>query len=263
MRSALSPLMQTAIASGVVTKQTTIFDYGCGRGKDVELLAAQGYAIAGYDPYYFPDNPIGAADVVMLSYVLNTIECPAEREQVMLRAYELSRVHLVVGVIIQPQHHLPQRGAVPYNDGYLTRWQTFEKHWLANDFRAWVEAIFGISPRRLAQGAYCIPKQPTLLVPLHSPELRQQALRTLQAELVELEKQWVLPRDAHLERHRRKGHTYWRIKSRSRSLPGGKKLLYLGRADSDAYARAMAALQRRDAVNLLRRRIAVVQKYYL
>jgi DNA phosphorothioation-associated putative methyltransferase len=258
-RNRLSGTMQAALTRKIITQDTTIFDYGCGRGGDVELLAAQGFAIAGYDPYYFPNHPIIPADVVVLSYVLNTIENAAEREQVLLRAYELAKTNLVVGVIIQPQHHLPGRGATPYNDGFLTRWQTFEKHWLATEFRVWVEAIFGISPRRLAQGVYSIPKQPTLLLPLHqSPELRRQGLQTIQAELVELEKGWILPPDAYLERHVRKGHTYWRIKSKSRSLPGNKKLLYLGRAESDVYARAMVALQRRDAIALLRRRIAAL-----
>jgi DNA phosphorothioation-associated putative methyltransferase len=256
-RNRLSGTMRAALAGGIITQETTIFDYGCGRGKDVELLAAQGFAIRGYDPYYFPKNSIVAADVVVLSYVLNTIEDPAEREWVLVRAYGLARKNLVVGAIVQPQHHLPQRGAMPYNDGFLTRWQTFEKHWLATELTAWILAIFGFTPRRLAQGIYAIPKQPTRLVRLHSPELRQ-TLGQLQAELVELEKQEMLPPDAYLERHVRKGHTYWRIKSKSRSLPGNKKLLYLGRKDSDAYARAMAALQRRDAASLLRRRIAAL-----
>ena len=34
-----------------------VLDFGCGFGKDVELLKAKGINIAGYDKHYFPKYP--------------------------------------------------------------------------------------------------------------------------------------------------------------------------------------------------------------
>jgi DNA phosphorothioation-associated putative methyltransferase len=70
---------KTAISRTKISKPMHLFehyglligrtlDYGCGKGKDVEILN-----IEGYDPYYFPDKPIGKFDTVVMNYVINTI----------------------------------------------------------------------------------------------------------------------------------------------------------------------------------------------
>lgn len=70
---------KTAISRTKLSKPMTMFentglllgrvlDYGCGKGKDVELLG-----IEGYDPYFFPEKPIGKFDTVTMNYVINTI----------------------------------------------------------------------------------------------------------------------------------------------------------------------------------------------
>ncbi len=50
-----------------------ILDYGCGYGKDVELLKAKGFNVTGYDAYYFKDLPIRKYDTIICNYVLNVI----------------------------------------------------------------------------------------------------------------------------------------------------------------------------------------------
>ena len=35
-----------------------ILDFGCGIGKDVEILTEKGFDITGYDPFYYPNFPI-------------------------------------------------------------------------------------------------------------------------------------------------------------------------------------------------------------
>ena len=42
---------------GLIESSMTIFDYGCGYGRDVQLLAIRGYSAAGWDPAFFPENP--------------------------------------------------------------------------------------------------------------------------------------------------------------------------------------------------------------
>ena len=48
-------------------------DYGCGMGSDVSLLKDKGINITGYDPYYFPEKPIGKYDTIICFYVLNVL----------------------------------------------------------------------------------------------------------------------------------------------------------------------------------------------
>jgi len=50
-----------------------ILDYGCGFGKDVELLSEKGLEIAGYDKYYFPQYPQKKFDTIVCFYVLNVL----------------------------------------------------------------------------------------------------------------------------------------------------------------------------------------------
>lgn len=51
-----------------------VLDYGCGKGKDAELIGCESY-----DPYYQPAMPPDSFDTIMCNFVLNVIECEAER----------------------------------------------------------------------------------------------------------------------------------------------------------------------------------------
>jgi diadenosine tetraphosphate (Ap4A) HIT family hydrolase len=50
-----------------------VLDFGCGFGKDVELLTAKGFHIVGYDPFYFPTFPTQKFDTIICFYVLNVL----------------------------------------------------------------------------------------------------------------------------------------------------------------------------------------------
>ena len=50
-----------------------VLDFGCGFGKDVELLKERGINIVGYDKHYFPKYPIKEFDTIICSYVLNVL----------------------------------------------------------------------------------------------------------------------------------------------------------------------------------------------
>lgn len=60
-----------------------ILDFGCGFGKDVELLKAKGLDIEGYDPYYFPKMPRQKFDTILCLYVLNVL-MPEEQTEVLM-----------------------------------------------------------------------------------------------------------------------------------------------------------------------------------
>lgn len=68
--------------------QGEVLDFGCGMGKDVELLDAKGIDITGYDKYYFPDFPQKKFDTIICFYVLNVL-LPEEQSKVLM---ELSRL---------------------------------------------------------------------------------------------------------------------------------------------------------------------------
>ncbi len=50
-----------------------VLDFGCGFGKDVELLKEKGIAISGYDKHYFPALPLKKFDTITCLYVLNVL----------------------------------------------------------------------------------------------------------------------------------------------------------------------------------------------
>ena len=50
-----------------------VLDFGCGFGKDVELLKAKGLDVIGYDKHYFPIYPTKKFDTIICFYVLNVL----------------------------------------------------------------------------------------------------------------------------------------------------------------------------------------------
>ena len=65
-----------------------VLDFGCGFGKDVELLKAKGINIIGYDKHYYPNYPDKKFDTIICFYVLNVL-LPEEQTTVLM---ELSRL---------------------------------------------------------------------------------------------------------------------------------------------------------------------------
>ena len=65
-----------------------ILDFGCGIGKDVELLKGKGNDIIGYDPFYFPTFPTEKFDTILCFYVLNVL-LPEEQAEVLMNVSHL------------------------------------------------------------------------------------------------------------------------------------------------------------------------------
>src|SRR5262245_53083264 len=84
-----------AIAHGLITKDKSVFDYGCGHGADVRILRKQKIDASGWDPNHAAKNKITDSDVVNLGYVLNVIENVAERNDTLLSAFHLCRKLLI------------------------------------------------------------------------------------------------------------------------------------------------------------------------
>lgn len=65
-----------------------VLDFGCGIGKDVEVLKAKNIEITGYDPFYFPDYPTEKYDIILCFYVLNVL-LPEEQAEVLMNVSSL------------------------------------------------------------------------------------------------------------------------------------------------------------------------------
>lgn len=63
-------------------------DFGCGFGKDVELLKSKGIEISGYDKHYFPEYPTLKFDTILCFYVLNVL-LPEEQTNVLIGISQL------------------------------------------------------------------------------------------------------------------------------------------------------------------------------
>lgn len=65
-----------------------VLDFGCGLGKDVEILKNKGIKIFGFDPFYFRDYPNEKFDTILCFYVLNVL-LPEEQVQVLMNISQL------------------------------------------------------------------------------------------------------------------------------------------------------------------------------
>lgn len=124
-----------ALADGIITTTTDVFDYGCGRGADIRYLRSRRILANGWDPHYQPKHKITPAKVVNLGYVLNVIESPAERDETVVRAFALAQQVLIVSVRVE----IALVDAEQYGDGVLTSRGTFQKIYSQAEFREYVE----------------------------------------------------------------------------------------------------------------------------
>ena len=57
-RGDFSRPVKCLLRDGLVGKDVSFFDYGCGRGEDLELLSKEGVTCSGWDPAFRPDAPL-------------------------------------------------------------------------------------------------------------------------------------------------------------------------------------------------------------
>jgi DNA phosphorothioation-associated putative methyltransferase len=136
-RSALSAPMQLLVRHGLMSQETTVFDYGCGRGGDVACLSTNGFTAHGWDPHYANEQPILEADVVNLGFVVNVIEDPAERVEALLKAFKVARRVMAVSVMLYGSEPTGR----PFRDGFITSRNTFQKYFTQGEFKDYVEQV--------------------------------------------------------------------------------------------------------------------------
>ena len=130
-----APVM-TLARNGFLEGNYTFFDYGCGRGNDVEVLRGNGINASGWDPYHAKDNEICEADIVNLGFVVNVIEDRAERLDALVNAFSLSKKLLVVSVMLENDF---RPGGRSFSDGVVTSRGTFQRYFTQQEIREYIE----------------------------------------------------------------------------------------------------------------------------
>ncbi len=159
-RGALSRPLRFAVESGLIHPQSTVLDYGCGRGDDVQVLRAHGIQCQGWDPVYQPEGERREAHVVNLGYVVNVIEDTHERAQTLCAAWQYAQQVLIVAARLNEE----PRGAThqPYNDGFLTQRGTFQKFFTQHELREWIDTTLQVQSVAEAPGIFFVFRDESL-----------------------------------------------------------------------------------------------------
>lgn len=154
LRNSLSKPVRLVLESDLFIDGDTFFDYGCGYGGDIQHIGQEGYAAAGWDPYYQPDTPQIHADIVNIGYVINVIESLGERREALLNAWELTNKLLIVAaqVLIDDS----ERGQIAYGDGIITSWNTFQKYYEQEELKVYIDQVLNVDAIPVALGIYFV-----------------------------------------------------------------------------------------------------------
>lgn len=153
-RTGFSLPVRCALRDGIIDSTLTLFDYGCGRGQDLDFLSDLDITCSGWDPVHRPEGLSVAADIVNLGYVINVIESPAERAEVLRDAWRLCQKALVVSAqldVAAPDKSLPE-----YADGIVTSRNTFQKYYTQTELRAYIEATLLADAVPAAPGVFYV-----------------------------------------------------------------------------------------------------------
>ncbi|WP_034730907.1 DNA phosphorothioation-associated putative methyltransferase [Bacteriovorax sp. Seq25_V] len=153
-RNKVSRPVSLLLESNLLTQESSFFDYGCGHGQDLTILAKNGFSkIQGYDPYYRPDSQHIKSDIVNLGFVLNVIEKPNERSETLKTAYSLANKLLCVSVMTKIQQGYE---GISLGDGVLSSRGTFQKYYEQEEIKNYLESLLDKDAIAIAPGIFFI-----------------------------------------------------------------------------------------------------------
>lgn len=131
-----------ALNDSLMPPGATFFDYGCGRGGDIQRLQALGYDAAGWDPAHYARAEQRPRDVVNLGYVANVIEDPRERADALQKAWALTKGILVVAA--RTDWVAARVTGRSRGDGIVTSKGTFQKFFSHEELRYWIDGVLAV-----------------------------------------------------------------------------------------------------------------------
>lgn len=153
-RTAVSRPVALALSDGLLIPGRSFFDYGCGRGDDVQHLTALGFVANGWDPAHRPDGKRRPADIVNFGYVANVIEDPAERVEALKSAWALARLVLIVTARLEWAAR--NVNGKHYRDGLLTSRGTFQRFFTQDELRTWIDSTLGVQSVAAGPGVFYV-----------------------------------------------------------------------------------------------------------
>ncbi|MGD1979013.1 MAG: DNA phosphorothioation-associated putative methyltransferase [Akkermansiaceae bacterium] len=158
VRRELSKPVKTLLSYGLLRKDRSILDYGCGLGGDAEGLTELGYNVSAWDPYHRADGEKRKSSVVNMGFVLNVIEDPAERVEVLHDAWDHTEDLLVVTTLVVGGEQY--KSVRVFGDGILTSTGTFQKYFEQNELQALIEEALGTEAMAVASGVFYVFRDP-------------------------------------------------------------------------------------------------------
>jgi len=146
--------IRLAVEHGILGKKTPFFDFGCGRGADVDWVASLGGKSRGWDPVHRPKERPTKTEIVGLTYVVNVIEDPAERDQVLKEAWSLTGGVMLVSARLHDEHD--DAHIKPRSDGWMTSRGTFQRFYDHQELGAWIGSTLNVDPVAAAPGVWYV-----------------------------------------------------------------------------------------------------------
>lgn len=157
-RYELSRPVRMLLELGLLGRELTFFDYGCGHGADVQLVREMGIQADGWDPVHAPAGPKKKADVVNLGFVLNVIEDPVERLETLVDAWQNTARILIISTLVAGQESYTSSRA--FGDGILTKRNTFQKHFEQSELQFFIEESLHHETDAIDIGIFLVFKDP-------------------------------------------------------------------------------------------------------
>ena len=147
--------IKLGLTDGIIVRQATLLDFGCGRGDDVRHLGLAGVEARGWDPAHRPDADLSPAAVVNLGYVVNVVEDPEERAECLSRAWSFADRALIVSARLSSE--TPELASVaPYGDGFVTSIPTFQKFYEQAELKEWIEDHLSVPAVAAGPGVFYV-----------------------------------------------------------------------------------------------------------
>jgi DNA phosphorothioation-associated putative methyltransferase len=154
-RNSLSAPVAALNAAGLLDDGVSVLDYGCGRGDDVRALRTAGIDAEGWDPHFVPDRTVlTPRHVVNLGFVLNVVEDPVERREVLRRAFHLTERCLAVAVMLVGKGDVS--GHRPHGDGFLSSRGTFQRYYTQAELRNFLIETLEVTPVAAGPGIFFV-----------------------------------------------------------------------------------------------------------
>lgn len=149
-RQRLSAPLQAIQKYGYLNGEYSLFDYGCGRGDDLEQLKEMEVTARGWDPHYRAAEKRQPADIVNLGFVINVIEDRSERDDAVRAAYKLATKFVVISALIGNPEYSGEVQEV--RDGVITSIGTFQKYYLPDELENYIRGLLNAPVASISQG---------------------------------------------------------------------------------------------------------------